>query len=66
MSTFRKTVETFPQGGKTPDALLKMSTALQMMNEPGQAQDALRQLRSRYPDSPAARKSLEPGAKSPN
>lgn len=66
VSTFRKTVESYPQGGKTPDALLKMSTALQLMNEPGQAQDALRLLRSRYPDSPAARKSLEPGGQLPN
>lgn len=58
VAAFRKTVESYPQGGKTPDALLKMATALQQMNEAGQAQDALRLLRSRYPDSPAARKSL--------
>lgn len=66
VSNFRKTVEAYPQGGKTPDALLKLATALQQMNEPEQAQEALRQLRSRYPDSRAARKSLEPGAQSPN
>jgi tol-pal system protein YbgF len=59
VAAFRKTVESYPQGGKTPDALLKMATALQQMNEAGQAQEALRLLRSRYPDSPAARKSLE-------
>ena len=66
VSSFRKTVEAYPQGGKSPDALLKMSTALQLMNEPDQAQAALRLLRSRYPDSRAARQSLESGAQSPN
>lgn len=66
VATFRKTAETYPQGGKTPDALLKMAAALQLMNEPDQAQEALRLLRSRYPDSPAARKSLETGAQPPN
>jgi tol-pal system protein YbgF len=58
-AAFRKTVETYPQGGKTPDALLKLATTLQQMNEAGQAQEALRLLHSRYPDSPAARKSLK-------
>jgi tol-pal system protein YbgF len=59
VAAFRKTVETYPQGGKTPDALLKLATTLQQMNEAGQAQEALRLLHSRYPDSPAARKSLK-------
>lgn len=65
-TAFRKTVETYPQGGKTPDALLKMAAALQLMNEPDQAREALRLLRSRYPDSPAARKSLETSGQPPN
>jgi len=59
VAAFRKTAESYPQGGKTPDALLKMATALRQMNEVSQAEEALRLLRSRYPDTPAARKSLE-------
>jgi len=59
VAAFRKTVESYPQGGKTPDALLKMATTLRQMNETGQAEEALRLLRSRYPDTPAARKSLQ-------
>ena len=59
VATFRKTVESYPQGGKAPDALLKMATALRQMNEVSQAEEALRLLRSRYPDTPAARKSLK-------
>ncbi len=53
---FQRTVERYPQGSKTPDALLKMSSALNQLNQPGKAQEALQVLRSRYPDSPAARK----------
>ena len=59
VAAFRKTVESYPQGGKAPDALLKMATALRQMNEAGQAEEALGLLRSRYPGSTAARKSLE-------
>jgi tol-pal system protein YbgF len=59
VAAFRKTVESYPQGGKAPDALLKMATALRQMNEVSQAEEALRLLRSRYPDTPAARKSLK-------
>lgn len=59
VTEFRKMLESYPQGGKAPDALLKMATALRQMNEPGHAEEALRLLRSRYPDTPAARKSLD-------
>lgn len=59
VAAFRKTVESYPQGGKAPDALLKMASALRQMNNADQAQEALRLLRKLYPDSPAARKSLE-------
>lgn len=55
---FQRTVERYPQGSKTPDALLKMASALTQLGQPGQAQDALQVLRSRYPDSQAARKPL--------
>lgn len=58
VTEFRKMVETYPQGTRAPDALLKIATALEQMNEPGQAERALQLLRSRYPDSPAAKKSL--------
>jgi tol-pal system protein YbgF len=55
---FQRTVERYPQGGKTPDALLKMAAALTQLGQPDQAQEALQVLRSRYPNSPAARKPL--------
>lgn len=59
VAAFRKMAESFPKGGKAPDALLKMASALRQMNAAGQAEEALRLLRSRYPDSPAAQKSLQ-------
>jgi tol-pal system protein YbgF len=55
---FQRTVERYPQGNKTPDALLKMASALTQLGQPGRAEEALQVLRSRYPDSPAARKPL--------
>ncbi len=55
---FQRTVERYPQGSKTPDALLKMASALNQLGQPGRAEEALQVLRSRYPDSPAARKPL--------
>jgi tol-pal system protein YbgF len=55
---FQRTVERYPQGSKTPDALLKMASALTQLGQPGRAEEALQVLRSRYPDSPAARKPL--------
>jgi len=55
---FQRTVENYPQGSKTPDALLKMASALTQLGQANRADQALQILRSRYPDSPAARKAL--------
>ena len=55
---FQRTVERYPQGSKTPDALLKMASALTQLGQADRADEALQILRSRYPDSPAARKPL--------
>jgi len=56
---FSKVAENYPQAGKVPDALLKRATALRQIGEVDQAQEALQQLRRRYPESPAAQKSLQ-------
>jgi tol-pal system protein YbgF len=55
---FQRTVERYPQGSKTPDALLKMASALKQLGQTGRADEAIQVLRSRYPDSAAARKPL--------
>jgi tol-pal system protein YbgF len=52
---FQKTVQRYPQGAKTPDALLKLASVYQQLNQPDQATAALQILRQRYPGSPAAR-----------
>jgi tol-pal system protein YbgF len=54
---FQKTFSRYPQGAKTPDALLKLANTYQQMNQPDQATAALRTLRQHYPDSTAARQS---------
>ncbi|MEJ2202376.1 MAG: tol-pal system protein YbgF, partial [Desulfuromonadaceae bacterium] len=59
INEFQRTVERYPQGNKTPDALFKMASALHQLGQTGRAEEALQILRSHYPDSPAARKSLE-------
>lgn len=56
---FGKMVEQYPQGSRTPEALLKMASALLQTDRSEQAGMALQVLRERYPDSAAARKSLE-------
>lgn len=58
VEAFQRTVESYPQGSKTPDALMKMASALNQLGQPGHAEEALQLLRSRYPDSPAARRPL--------
>jgi tol-pal system protein YbgF len=63
---FGKAVKNYPQGGKTPDAMLKLAAALQQMNQGDRAAETLRLLQQRYPDSQAARKVREktnPGEK---
>lgn len=54
---FRKVADGYPLAGKAPEALLKMASSLQKLNLPDQAREVLNQLRSRYPDSAAAKKS---------
>jgi len=53
---FGKVVENYPNQSKAPEALLKMASALQRMNQADRAKDALTVLQQRYPDSPAAQK----------
>lgn len=53
---YQKTVERYPQGGKTPEALLKMAAALRETNQSGLARDVLRILQQQYPDSAAAQR----------
>ena len=53
---YQKTVERYPQGGKTPEALLKMAAALRETNQSGLARDVLRTLQQQYPDSAAAQR----------
>jgi tol-pal system protein YbgF len=55
IEAFKRTVERYPQGSKAPDALLKMSAALNHLGQSQHAEAALEALRSRYPDSPAAK-----------
>jgi tol-pal system protein YbgF len=56
---FRKISEQDPQGSKTPDALLKMASALEQIEQPEEARRTLQILRDRYPASSAARTSME-------
>ena len=51
---YQRTVERYPQGGKTPEALLKMAAALRETNQSGLAREVLRTLQQQYPDSAAA------------
>lgn len=56
---YQKTVERYPQGGKTPEALLKMASALRETNQSGLARDVLRTLQQQYPDSAAAQRARQ-------
>lgn len=56
---YQKTVERYPQGGKTPEALLKMAAALRETNQSGLARDVLRALQQQYPDSAAAQRARQ-------
>ncbi len=58
IAEFEKVVNDYPQGAKAPDALWKIAAALKQTDQTWQAEEALRILRQRYPDSPAARKPL--------
>jgi tol-pal system protein YbgF len=59
VAAFQQVVERTPQGAKAPDALLKMAAALKQMGQNDRAEQALQALRQRYPDSAAAKKSLD-------
>ncbi len=54
---FQKTFELYPQGSKTPDALLRLAEVQQQMNQPERARATLKSLQERYPNSAAAAKS---------
>ncbi len=59
IDAFRIVAEQDPQGSKTPDALLKMASALEQIQQPEEAGRTLRLLQERYPGSSAARASME-------
>ncbi|HKK00830.1 MAG TPA: tol-pal system protein YbgF [Desulfuromonadales bacterium] len=59
VAAFQQMLEHSPQGAKAPDALLKMAAALKQMGQNDRAEQALQALRQRYPDSAAAKKSLD-------
>lgn len=54
VAAFKRAVENHPKGNKAPDALLKMSDALNQLGNTQHADAALQALSSRYPDSRAA------------
>lgn len=56
---YQKTVERYPQGGKTPEALLKMAAALRETNQSGRARDVLHILQQQYPESAAAQRARQ-------
>ncbi len=59
IDAFRKISEQDPQGSKTPDALLKLASALERTDEPEEARRTLQLLHDRYPGSAAARASMD-------
>lgn len=56
---YQRTVERYPQGGKTPEALLKMAAALRETNQSGLAREVLQTLQQQYPDSAAAQRARQ-------
>jgi len=56
---YQRAVERYPQGGKAPEALLKMAAALRETNQSGLARDVLRTLQQQYPDSAAAQRARQ-------
>jgi len=56
---FRRAAELYPRNGKAPAALLKLAAVQQKLGKKGEADQTLRLLRARYPQSDAAKKSLQ-------
>jgi tol-pal system protein YbgF len=54
---FEQTADRYPESAKAADALLKLAETQRLLGSTKSADDTLRRLRSRYPDSPAAHKS---------
>ncbi|MBE0596867.1 MAG: tol-pal system protein YbgF [Desulfuromonadales bacterium] len=54
---FRQAAERSPQGGKAPEALARLAVSLQKLNHRTEAEEVLRLLRQRYPESAAAKRS---------
>jgi tol-pal system protein YbgF len=55
VAEWRKVVSSYPDTGKAPDSLAKIATALRLLKFDDQAREALDALRTRYPNSAAAR-----------
>jgi tol-pal system protein YbgF len=56
---FRRAAELYPRNSKAPAALLKLAEVQEKLDEKGEAEQTLRLLRARYPQSDAAQKSFQ-------
>lgn len=59
LEAFRETVRRYPDGNKTPDALLKVGVVLERMGDIEGARATYREVERRYPDSPARASAVE-------
>ena len=63
LAAFRRTVETYPDENKVPDALFKMGQSLEELGEPTEALEVYTELVTRFPDTAAATLAAERQAK---
>ncbi|MDX1382007.1 MAG: tol-pal system protein YbgF [Thermoanaerobaculia bacterium] len=54
MEAFRATVQRYPEGNKTPDALLKLGVVMERLGDVEGARSSYREVRRRFPESPAS------------
>jgi tol-pal system protein YbgF len=54
LAAFRRTVESYPEENKVPDALFKMGQALEELGDPAEALTVYAELVQRFPDTAAA------------
>lgn len=59
LGAFRTAVETYPQGNKVPDALLKIGRCLEQLGAAADAQDVYLELARRFPGTAAATSASE-------
>jgi tol-pal system protein YbgF len=63
LAAFRRTVETYPDENKVPDALFKMGQSLEELGDPAEARIVYEDLVQRFPDTAAATLAAERRAK---